>query len=129
MISSLAPAGIRPPFANYSHGIVVAPGSRLLLTSGQLGVGPDDIVPAGLEAQAVLCFENIGAILASAGMGFTDVVKLVAYVTDRSAFPIYGAVRDRYLPGGRFASTLVIVSGFTRPEFGIEVEATAARDD
>ena len=32
-------------------------------------------------------------------------------------------------PGNAFASTLVIVSGFTRPEFKVEVEVTAVRPD
>ena len=50
-----------------------------------------------------------------------------AYVTDRAYFPVYGAVRSRYVAGKAFASTLVIVSGFTRPEFKIEVEVTGAR--
>jgi len=36
-------------------------------------------------------------------------------------------VRSRYVTGDAFASTLVIVSGFTRPEFKVEVEVTAAR--
>jgi hypothetical protein len=36
-------------------------------------------------------------------------------------------VRSRYVPGNAFASTLVIVSGFTRPEFKVEVEITAVR--
>jgi len=40
----------------------------------------------------------------------------------------YMAVRDRWLEGLETlpASTLVIVSGFTRPEFVVEVEVTAA---
>ncbi len=48
-------------------------------------------------------------------------------MTDRAFFPIYGAVRGRYVTGDAFASTLVIVSGFTRPEFKVEVEVTAAK--
>ena len=112
----LAP-GIRPPFARYSHGVVAPADAELLFTSGQLGVGPDDVVPEDAEAQCVLCFENIAAILEGAGMDFRDVVRFNAYVTDRALFPILGAVRARYVPGDAFASTLVIVSGFTRPEF------------
>jgi len=95
--------------------------------SGQLGVAPDYTVPDGVEEQAVLCFENIKAVLAAAGMSFADVVRFSAYVTDRAYFPVYGAVRGRYVDGDAFASTLVIVPGFTRPEFKIEVEVTAAR--
>jgi len=74
----------------------------------------------------VLCFENIKAILAEARMSFKDIVRYSAFVTDRAYFPVYGAVRSRYAEGDAFSSTLVIVSGFTRPEFKIEVEVTAA---
>src|SRR5919205_3441703 len=118
------PATIRAPFAQYSHAIEV-PAGRMLFASGQLGVSPDDQVPEDAEAQAVLCFENIKAILTEAGMSFGDVVRFTAYVTDRAYFPVYGAVRSRYVAGDAFASTLVIVSGFTRPEFKVEVEVSA----
>jgi 2-iminobutanoate/2-iminopropanoate deaminase len=118
------PASIRAPFAQYSHGVVAA---GMLFASGQLGVAPDDAVPEDVEAQAVLCFENIKAILAEAAMTFADVVRFTAFVTDRAYFPIYGAVRSRYVTDNAFASTLVVVSGFTRPEFKVEVEVTAVR--
>ena len=122
------PASIRAPFAQYSHAIEV-PAGRMVFASGQLGVSPDDEVPEEMEAQAVLCFENIKAILAEAGMTLADVVRFTAYVTDRAYFPVYGTVRSRYVLGNAFASTLVVVSGFTRPEFKIEVEIMAARAD
>ena len=121
----LNPASIRAPFAQYSHAVEVAQPARMVFASGQLGVSPDDRVPEEAEAQAGLCFENIKAILAEAGMTMADVVRFTAYVTDRAYFPVYGAVRSRYVSGNAFASTLVIVSGFTRPEFKVEVEVTA----
>ncbi len=121
----LNPASIRAPFAQYSHAVEVASPGRMVFASGQLGVSPDDRVPEDIETQALLCFENIKAILAEAGMTMADVVRFTAYVTDRAWFPVYGAVRSRYVSGNAFASTLVIVSGFTRPEFKIEVEVTA----
>jgi 2-iminobutanoate/2-iminopropanoate deaminase len=123
----ITPATIRAPLARYSHGVLVPPGAQLLVTSGQLGIAPDDSVPDDVEAQCVLCFDNIKAILTAAGMTFTDVIRFNGFVTDRAYFPIYGAVRSRYVAGDAFASTLVIVSGFTRPEFKVEVEVTAAR--
>jgi 2-iminobutanoate/2-iminopropanoate deaminase len=129
MHRTMSPAAIRAPFARYSHGVLVAPGARLLFASGQLGVAPDDSVPEDIEAQAVLCFENIKAILVEAGPSFADIVRFNAFVTDRAYFPVYGAVRGRYVTGDAFASTLVVVSGFTRPEFKIEIEATAAREE
>jgi 2-iminobutanoate/2-iminopropanoate deaminase len=123
----IIPATIRAPLARYSHAVLVPRGAQLLVTSGQLGVAANDTVPDDIEAQCALCFENIKAILTEAGMTFADVVRFNAFVTDRAYFPIYGAVRSRYVAGDAFASTLVIVSGFTRPEFKVEVEVIAAR--
>jgi enamine deaminase RidA (YjgF/YER057c/UK114 family) len=125
----LNPVSIRSPFANYSHAVEVTTPGRMVFASGQLGVSPDDTIPEDAEAQAVLCFENIKAILAEAGMTLAEVVRFTAYVTDRAYFPVYGAVRSRYVAGNAFASTLVIVSGFTRPEFKVEIEVTAVRSD
>lgn len=124
---AINPAGIRPPFAAYSHAVLVPAGAELLVASGQLGIGPDDVVPEGAEAQCRLCFDNVAAILAEVGMGFADVIRFNAFVTDRAIFPVYGRVRAEYVAGAAFASTLVVVSGFTRPEFLVEVEITAAR--
>jgi len=125
---ALAPPSIRPPFAAYAHGVEVPPGARFVLTSGQLGVAADDSVPQGAQAQADLCFANCAAILAEAGMGPADVVRINAFVTDRAHMAGYMAARDAWLAGVKRkpASTLVIVSGFTRPEFLVEVEVTAA---
>jgi hypothetical protein len=52
-----------------------------------------------------------------------------AFVTDRAHMAGYMAARDRWCAGmARLpASTLVIVSGFTRPEFKVEIEVAAAR--
>ena len=126
-LRTLNPATIRAPFARYSHGVIADGATQWLFTSGQLGVGLDDRVPEDPEAQCVLCFDNIKAILTAGGFGFEHVVRFSGFVTDRAFFPIYGAVRGRYVTGDAFASTLLIVSGFTRPEFKVEVEVTAAR--
>jgi 2-iminobutanoate/2-iminopropanoate deaminase len=125
--TAISPSSIRAPYASYSHGLLVEGAQRLLFASGQLGVSPDDSIPEDVEAQCVLCFENIKAILDGGGMSFADVVRFTAFVTDRAFFPIYGAVRGRYVSGDAFASTLVIVGGFTLPQFKVEVEVTAVQ--
>jgi enamine deaminase RidA (YjgF/YER057c/UK114 family) len=125
-LRALSPSSIRAPFARYSHGIAVPAGYRLVLTSGQLGVSPDDQVPADCEAQAELCFASIAAILAEERMTLANVVRLNAYVTGREHMQGYMRARDRQFPGTPPASTLMIVSGFSRPEFVVEVEAIAA---
>ena len=125
----ITPTTIRPPFARYAHGVEVPPGARLVVVSGQLGVGPDDVAPEGAEAQAKLCFANIAAVLAEAGMTLSDVVRFNAYVSGREHLPGYMVARDSVIGTPPPGSTLMIVSGFARPEFVVEVEAMAARVD
>ncbi|MCY4300749.1 MAG: RidA family protein [Aestuariivita sp.] len=128
-MKSLNPDTIHPPFARYSHGIEMPPGKRLVRTSGQLGLAADGIVPSDSFAQAQICFENIDFILAEARMARADIFHVSAYVTDRAHMTGYMQARDIYfqkrsdkdLP----SSTLVIVCGFTRPEFKVEVEVWA----
>lgn len=127
MLRHLNPAGVRAPFAKYSHAVEISADARLLFCSGQLGVGAGDTIPETAEAQAVLCFEAIGRCLAEAGMSFANLVRLNAYVTDRAHMAPYMQVRDRYVASPPPASTLMIVSGFTRPEFKVEVEGLAAK--
>ncbi|MEM1428204.1 MAG: RidA family protein [Pseudomonadota bacterium] len=126
----LRPTTIRPPFARYAHGVEVPAAYRLVLASGQLGIAANETVPDGAEAQADLCFANCAAVLAEAGMTAADVVRINAFVTAREHLPGYMAARDRWLAqrseDALPASTLVIVTGFTRPEFLVEVEVTAA---
>lgn len=126
MFRYLAPKTIRPPFARYSHGIEVPAGKRLVVCSGQLGIAPDETVPEDAGAQAELCFANAAAILAEAGLGLDNIIRINAYVTDRAFLRAYMDVRDRLFANPAPASTLVIVSGFSRPEFKVEVEVTAA---
>ncbi|MGX9572012.1 RidA family protein [Mesorhizobium sp. f-mel] len=126
MFKFLAPKSIKPPFARYSHGIEVPPGKRLVLCSGQVAIAPDDQIPADAGAQAELCFQNIAAILGEAGLGLSDIVRINTYVTDRAFLRPYMDVRDRLFTSPAPASTLMIVSGFARPEFKVEIEVIAA---
>ena len=87
---------------------------------------PDGAVPTTIEEQAERCFANIAAILGEAELGLSDIVRLNAYVTTREHMAGYMAVRDRHVSDPPPASTLIIVSGFSRPEFLVEVEAIAA---
>ncbi|MBZ9732381.1 RidA family protein [Mesorhizobium sp. CA15] len=126
MLKYLAPKSIKPPFARYSHGVEIPAGKRLVLCSGQLGIGPDDAVPEDAGAQAELCFKNIAAILSEAGLTLNDIVRINAFVIGREHLQAYMDVRNRLFSDPAPASTLMIVSGFARPEFKVEVEVLAA---
>jgi len=125
-MKSLTPDTIAAPFGGYSHGVSK---NGLVLTSGQLGLAKDGTIPASITEQAEICFENIRAILASDGLDFSHVMRFSAFVTAREDMAAYMQVRDAMVSGlvVKPASTLMIVTGFTRSEFLVEVEAVALR--
>jgi len=125
-LKALNPGKIHPPFAAYSNGVS---SGDLLVTSGQLGISVDGEIPKDVEAQARLIFTAIDAILAEGNMDRRDVLRLNTYVTARNHMAGYMTVRDQWARGLNPlpASTLMIVSGFTRPDFLIEIEALAWR--
>lgn len=127
-MKELTPDTLRPPFARYAHGVEIPAGWRIVQTSGQLGIRADDSIPAGVYEQAIICFKNIAEILRVGGMGPGDVAHVAAYVTDRAHMAGYMKARDEFMANlPRLpSSTLLIVSGFTRPEFKVEIEVTAA---
>ena len=124
---TITPNTISPPLANYSHAVEVPPNARWLYLAGQVGIAPDGTVPTSCAEQAEMCFANILAILAEAGMGPGDLVRLNTYLLDPADRAAYGAARDRHVGTPPPASTLVIVRALARPEFKIEVEAIAAQ--
>jgi enamine deaminase RidA (YjgF/YER057c/UK114 family) len=99
-------------------------------TSGQLGLAKDGSIPDDPFDQAQICFANLTAILAEAGMRPADTCHVSAFVTDRAHMQGYMRARDQFLAevpdDGLPSSTLVIVSGFTRPEFKVEIELWAS---
>jgi 2-iminobutanoate/2-iminopropanoate deaminase len=127
MLRAITPPALSAPFARYSHAVEVPPGARIVFCSGQLGIAADGTIPQTVEEQARLIFRSISAILAEAGMGLADLVRLNAYVTAREHLSGYMAVRDEIVGEPPPASTLMIVSGFTRGAFKVEVEAVAAK--
>jgi enamine deaminase RidA (YjgF/YER057c/UK114 family) len=126
MHSPLDPTAIHPPFSAYSNGVEVPAGQRLIFCSGQLGITREGAIPSGAAEQAELCFDNVAAILAQAGLGLEHVVRINAYVTAREHLRPYMETRNKRFSAPLPASTLMVVSGFARPEFLVEVEAIAA---
>ncbi len=127
-MKALSPKDMPPPFARYAHGVEIPGDWRQVRTSGQLGIRLDGTIPEAAYDQAVLCFQNIAKILGSANMGPDDIAHVSAFVTDRPHMADYMRARDEFLASTvRLpSSTLLIVSGFTRPEFKVEIEVLAA---
>jgi len=115
------------PGTGYSHGIELAPNERILYIAGQLGVSPDGKMGEGIQAQAEQAWKNIGNILAAAGMGFQNLVKVNHYITRKEDLAAYREVRARFLGDNKPASTLLVISALAREGAVVEVEAVAAK--
>lgn len=100
---------------------------RQLVCSGQTAVDAhgDPQHPGDMAAQLNLALDNLEAVLAQAGMGFTNLIRLNAYTTDVDALLEHFAVITDRLEGARFASTLLGVTRLAGPELLVELEATA----
>jgi 2-iminobutanoate/2-iminopropanoate deaminase len=121
------PAGVAAPVGPYSHGVEMPGNARWLHIAGQIGIAPDGSVAADLEGQADQCWRNIKAILAAAGMGVENLVKVNHFLTRAENVAAYGKVRARHLGEARPASTLLVISALARPDLLVEVEAVAAK--
>jgi 2-iminobutanoate/2-iminopropanoate deaminase len=116
--------GMPEPISHYTD--AVRAGDLLFVSgiipvdgSGEL-VGGDDVVE---QTRAV--FENMRAVLAAAGAGPADVVKVTVFLTDVGDRTRINSVRQAFFGEARPASTLVEISRLALPGAKIEVEAVA----
>jgi enamine deaminase RidA (YjgF/YER057c/UK114 family) len=95
---------------------------------GQIGQDLDTRESVGIgdvEAQAEKAMANIAMLLDECGSELGDIVKVVVYLTDiRFREPVY-RVMGRWLKGVHPVSTGLVVSALARPEWLVEIDATA----
>lgn len=126
----LNPEGIAAP-ETYSH-VVVAKGGRLIFVSGQVAEDRGELVgPGDMALQARQAFANLGLALATAGARPDQVTKLGIFVAGfrREHLDMIEQGRVALFGAHKPADTLVGVATLTRPEYLIEVDATAVIDD
>jgi 2-iminobutanoate/2-iminopropanoate deaminase len=99
----------------------------LLFVSGIVAVDADGQLVGGEDvvAQARQVLENMRAVLAAAGCGFEDVVKVTIYLTDVEDRPIINPLRQEVFGAARPASTLVEVPRLAVPGAKVEIECVA----
>ncbi|MBC7303743.1 MAG: RidA family protein [Nocardia sp.] len=95
--------------------------------SGQAGFTEDGAtVPGGFLEQGRQAFRNVERVLAQAGAGFGDVVKVGIFVRDMAAnLPHVITLREEFLSEPYPADTLLEVSALAQPDWQIEVEVVA----
>jgi 2-iminobutanoate/2-iminopropanoate deaminase len=123
----LNPQDRAAPVGTYSHGVVAPATGRWLHISGQIGLRPDGTLPATIEEQAQVAWENLSAVLAAAGMDARDLVKITSFLVDPAHVAAFAKVRSAFLGEARPASSLLIVQALVKPEWLVEVEAVAFR--
>lgn len=116
--------GLAEPISHYTDAVRAG---ELLFVSGIVPVdgggtlvGGDDVV-----AQTRRVLENLRAVLAAAGCGFADVVKVTIFLTDVDDRPRINPLRQEAFGDVRPASTLVEVPRLAIEGAKIELEAVA----
>lgn len=64
----------------------------LVFLSGDLPLGPDGAIPAGIDAQTHLTLDRITATLATEGLDLSDVVSVTACLIDPADFAAFNRV-------------------------------------
>ena len=109
-----APAAVGP----YSQAVDC--GDPVFL-SGQIPLVPATglLAEGGIEAQTRQMFENIKAVLAEAGMDFTNVVKTTVFMTDLGQFATLNGIYAEYFQAPYPARSCVEVTKLPK---GVSVE-------
>jgi 2-iminobutanoate/2-iminopropanoate deaminase len=117
--------GVASQIGKYSDAIETPADGRQLFLSGTPGLTLDGYLSKGFEEQAEQAWRNVFALLKLANMGPQHLVKVTQYLTRSEDVALYPPIRLRWLGEHRPASMLVVVPGLVRPDFLIEIEATA----
>lgn len=118
--SGNAPKAIGP----YSQAVLV---DDTLYVSGNIPVNPaTGDVADGIVNQSKQVFENMKAVLNEAGMGFENVVKTTAFLTDLSNFATFNEIYASYFVAPYPARSCVEVSKLPKNVL-VEVECVAKK--
>lgn len=111
---------------------VVKAKGTLVFVRGQVGQDLETAASVGIgdaAAQTERAMANLKQLLEEAGARLEHICRIQVYVTDR-AFrePVYRVI-GKWLKGVYPVSTGLIVQGLARPEWVMEIEATAVVPD
>jgi 2-iminobutanoate/2-iminopropanoate deaminase len=92
-----------------------------LYISGQIALKPgtDELVKEDIIAETHQVMQNLKAILAKAGMDFSNAIKTTIFITDMNNFSTVNSVYAKYFENEFPARETVQISGLPR---GVNVE-------
>lgn len=107
--------------------VVVARGS-MVFVRGQVGQqidGFESLAEASPAAQTEQAMRNVKQLLEEVGSQLSHICRIQIYLTDRAYRDEVYQVIGKWLSGVYPVSTGLIVNGLARPEWVMEIEATA----
>ncbi len=117
--SKSAPSPVGP----YSQAI----DAGVVYCAGQIGANPSTgKLEEGVVAQTARALSNLGAVLASAGLGLKDIVKTTVFMVDLGEFSAMNEEYARHFTAPFPARSTVQVAALPRGA-RVEIEAVAAR--
>ncbi len=94
------------------------------MVAGTAPIEPDGSTTTGdAAAQMERCCAIVARAIADLGGDIADTVRTCIYLTDRADFDAVARVHGKWFGAARPATTTLIVSGFVRPEWKVEIEA------
>ena len=110
-----------------AQAVVAAPGSTIYLR-GQVAQNLDDAKNIGswdVTEQTHKVMQNIAQLIAESGGKMEHLVKVVVYITDiRFREEVYRTMGE-YIKGVHPVSTGLVVDSLARPDWLVEIDATA----
>jgi 2-iminobutanoate/2-iminopropanoate deaminase len=116
-----APAAIGP----YSQGVEHR---EMIFCSGQIGLDPASgtLVEGGIEFETRRALQNLGEVLAAAGVDFIDVVRTTVFMVDLGEFETVNRIYGEHFEPPYPARSTVQVAALPR-KARIEIDAIAMK--
>ena len=106
-----APAAVGP----YVHAVKAG---NFVFTSGQIGLIPETgVLAEGITAQTEQVLKNLGAVLAEAGLTYTDVIKTTVFLDSIDDFATVNEIYAKYFTGDAPARSCVEVAALPSRQY------------
>jgi len=102
--------------------------SRTVYTSGQIPLDPatGKLVEGSFDAMVERVFDNLEAVLASAGLSFSDVLKVNVFLTDMANFAALNGIYAKRMGDHKPARSTIQVAALPMGAL-VEIDMTAEK--
>jgi len=96
-----------PPIAPYRPAVLV---NNTLYISGQIAINPatKDMIQGGIEEETKQVMENLGSVLKSFSLNFSNLVSCTVYLTDIADYKKVNEIYGSFFPDNLFPARVAI---------------------